>query len=184
MREVMSDLAVAAIVLGALIFVFCFSCVVAPRRAQAWIGQFPRKKWTGRLLTAVDLIWAGWLLYNTSLGRFEGIKPFLWGLVPISFVLVVNLMDELLAPRALGGLFLLAPAQMLSVARWHASNWRLVMVVFAYLLVIAGMILALSPYQFRKVMTFCARTDARCRAWGTIGMGFGVMLFLLGITAF
>ena len=118
------------------------------------------------------------------MGRFEGVKPWLWVLVTVVFFLVVYFMDELLAPRALGGLLVLLPPPLLAAARWHESAFRYVIVVLAYILVIKGIILVLSPYQFRKWAALLVKRNSLCRTWGFIGMMFGVFIILLGIIVF
>jgi uncharacterized protein YjeT (DUF2065 family) len=66
------------------------------------------------------------------------------------FVAMVWLMDELLAPRALGGLLLLAANPLLNAVRWADSAWRYVPVVTAYAWVIVGCALMLYPWLFRR----------------------------------
>lgn len=180
----MSELAGIAIILGSVIAMIYTPFVFIPDRAREWISRFPRNRWAGWLLTAGDLIWAAWLIFNASLGRFEGLKPWLWVLVPVIFFLVVYFMDELLASRALGGLLVLLPAPLLSAARWHESAFRYVIVVLAYIMVIKGIILVLSPYQFRKWTALLIKRNSHCRTWGFIGLMFGVFIILLGITVF
>ena len=180
----MSRLAIAAIVFGAVIVAAYAPCLLAPDRARIWIARFPRGKWPGRILAAVDLGWVTWLLLNAPLGRFEGLRPLLYVAVPLIFLLVVTLMDELLAPRALGGLMVLIPAPLLDIARWHESAYRLVIVVIAYILVVEGIILLLSPYQFRKATAFWIRSNALCRTWGLLGVATGAFVILLGIAVF
>jgi uncharacterized protein YjeT (DUF2065 family) len=84
----------------------------------------------------------------------------------------------------LGGLLLLLAAPVLAVARWHASPWRLVIVIFTYVLVIVGMWLVLSPYAFRKAMARVIRSNGRCRIAGALGLVVGLAVFFLGLKAY
>lgn len=180
----MTNLARVAIVLGSVIAMIHAPCVVAPNSTRKWIRLFPRSKRSAWLLVAGDLVWVGWLVFNTPLGRFEDLKPLLYVLVPATLFLVINLMDELLAARALGGLLLLVPWPMLTAARWHESDLRFVVTVLAYLFAVAGIILVLSPYWFRKTMAFWIRNDSLCRIWGIFGLGVGIFIIFLGIAVY
>ena len=180
----MTNLARVAILLGSVIAVIHAPCIVAPNSARKWIRLFPRSKRSAWLLVAGDLVWVGWLVFNMPLERFEGLKPLLYLLVPAAFLLVINFMDELLAARALGGLLLLVPALMLTAARWHESDLRFVVTVLAYLFAVAGMILVLSPYWFRKTMAFWIKNNSLCRIWGMLGFGFGMFIIFLGMAVY
>jgi len=180
----MTVLAKTAILLGVAIILLNAPCILSPKTIRECIKRFPRSKSAGWFLTAVDLVWSVWLLHNIDFGRFEQFKPLLYWLTPVVFFLIIFLMDELLAPRALGGLFLLVPAPLLTVARWHRSEMRLVIVVLAYALVIAGMILVLSPYQFRKANALWIEDDKLCKTVGAVGVVLGAFVVLLGTTAF
>jgi uncharacterized protein YjeT (DUF2065 family) len=180
----MSQLALTAVVAGILILVLHAPCVVAPGLVRSAVRAFPRSKWAGWILTACALAWAAWILATSPLGRIERYKPLLYVLTPGSFIMMVFFMDELLAARALGGLLLLAPLSMLNAARWHESNLRLVMVVLAYVLVVEGMALVLSPYLFRKAGSFLTENEDRCQGLGVVGVGFGILVVILGLMVY
>ena len=67
-------------------------------------------------------------------------KPLLIGL-PIGFFLVLRFVEEFLAVRALGILFLLAAEPLLEAAFLRYETSRLLVTVFAYLLIVAGLVL-------------------------------------------
>lgn len=142
-----------------------------PAAARAGMMAFPRSKWPGWVLTAICIFWVAWVVQHAALGRFEGLKP----LVPVAAVALlaamVWLLDELLAPRALGGLLLLLANPMLNGVRWADSAWRFVPVLIAYAWVIAGCALMLHPWMFRKWTE---------RFWGSAGLvraaGWGKLL--------
>lgn len=195
MENVMSELARISIALGCAIAVPAAWCTFAPRSAREFIRGFPRSVVAAWILTAIGLCWAAWLIFRTYVGRFgvplvnttvdfEKLKPLLFLLTPALFFLMVRFMDELLAPRALGGLFLLVPAPLLAAARWHSSQLRLVVVVFAYAMAITGIALILSPYLFRKMSRYWIENDANCRLLGGAGLAFGILVIVLGATAY
>ena len=157
---------------------------VVPGATRKVLDAFPRHKPTAWALTIVDLVWAGKLLYNAPLGRFENLKPLLYILTPVAIVLVGLFVDELLSPRALGGLLLLLAAPMLDTARWHASPLRLVITVLAYALVIKGVVLVVCPFQFRKWVQRLFPDERWCRIWGGAGCALGIVVLLLSLTIY
>jgi hypothetical protein len=165
---------------GALLFL---PCLASPASAREFAARFPRSRAWGWLLTAVDLAWVVCIVRGASLGRFEPFRPLIYAAAPVALVLMGLFMDELLAPRALGGLMLLVPAPVLAAARWHGSGFRLVIVALCYALVAAGIALVLSPFEFRKFMSFWVRSDRTCRAWGALGLGVSALLAALGLVA-
>ena len=191
----MSELAKVSILIGCAIAALFAPLATHPRSAGEWLKRFPRNKAAAWVLTAIDLLWAACLIFSMHLGRieipilntvadFERLKPLLFILTPVAFFLIVLLMDDLLAPRALGGLFLLIPAPVLAIARWHDSPLRLVMIVFAYALAVKGVILVLSPHMLRKFTKPCLRDDGTCRIFGVVGLAFGLLAIMLGATVY
>lgn len=180
----MNALQIVSCAVGVLLVVPGAACLGLPSLSRALWKRFPRHVPAAWVLTAVDLAWAGWLLHQTPLGWFDPYKRLLVVLVPAAFVLVIVFMDELLAPRAFGGLLLLAPAPMLTAARWHPSAWRYVVTLTAYAFAVWGMVLVLSPYQFRRLGNVLIGSDAACRAWGGALTAFGLLLLLLGLAVY
>ena len=83
----MSQFAMAALMLGSVMAAFCAVCLFAPGRARVWMAGFPRNRWAGCVLTAVDLVWSAWLVMHMPLGSFDRYKPLLYVLAPVLFVL-------------------------------------------------------------------------------------------------
>lgn len=173
-----------SVVLSLVLVVAHVPLVAAPGRVRRMAVWFPRSRWCGWLLAAIDLIWAAWLLNKVPLGRFDVLKDYLLVLTPVAFVVVAVFVDELLAARALGGLLVLAPALILDAARWHESGWRLVMVAIAYIMVADGMLLLLSPYWFRKVVQGAMVRDGVRRGIACLGCAAGIVLVVLGLVVY
>lgn len=177
----MTQLSVIACAVGIVIVVLNVPGVLAPGAFRRALGAFPRSWLPAWILTAFDLTWVCWVILHAELGRFEFLKPAVYFAGPISFFLIVIFMDELLAPRALGGLLLLIANPVLNAARWHDSPWRLVMTVLAYVWVVAGITLVLSPFRFRKVAAWMTATDARCRGLCLARAVAGAAILVLGL---
>ncbi|MBL7114923.1 MAG: hypothetical protein ISS35_04090 [Kiritimatiellae bacterium] len=155
--------------------------IVRPEWAQrAWMA-FSRNRIAGWVITAIGIAWAAWLLWHMPLGRFESLKSMLFLLAPVTYILVLMSMSELLAARALGGLFVLLPTPILTAARWHSSPLRLVMIVIAYIIAIKGLTLVLSPYMLNKWSARLVRTPKQCRLWGVVGTVSALVLLALAI---
>ncbi len=155
--------------------------LLKPGLLREGLGRFPRARWNGRILAALAVAWAAWLLRDMPMGRFDGLKA---GLLPAALVLiglVWHYMDELLAPRALGALLLLYPAPLLEAARLHDSRWSAVMSAVAYVMIVKGILLLLSPYLFRKAIERFLQTDRCCRVAGAAGLGFDTVLAALAL---
>lgn len=159
--------------------------LAVPSGARKALDGFPRNAWLGRMLTVVALAWSTRLVMDMPMGFVDPYKDWLYVAGPVVYFLVIFLMGELLAARALGGLLLLVAEPVLSAARVPGlSAWRLVLVALAYGWVIAGMALVLGPYWFRKTVEMVYRTDTRRSLVGGMGLGLGILMIVLGFTVF
>jgi len=179
-----STLALMALAVGLVVAGLNVPCLLWPGRVRAAALAFPRSRGPAWLLTALDLGWVAWIVLHAQLGRFEWVKPYLYAAAPLSFFLIVIFMDELLAPRALGGLLLLLANPVIIAARWHESDWRLVMIGLAYVWAVAGIVLVLSPFYFRRVAAWALATDGRCRQLGLLRLAFGAALVALALAVY
>ena len=176
----MSALSLITLVLGALILGWHLWLCLEPRTAGSWLAGFPRNIWAGRILAAVAVGWVALLVWRADIAWLERYRLLLCALAPIAYVLIVMFVDELLAARALGGIFLLLPALILDAAFVYPSNSHLLMTGFAYVLVILGMILVWSPFMFRKMTAAWAARPNVCRVLGAAGSALGLGMLLLG----
>lgn len=173
-----------ALILGGVLGLLGAIALAAPQATTGYLGRFPRLRNEAWVLTAAALVWSGWLVHGYLPDRMARLQPMLFLLVPAAVYLVATYMDELLAPRALGGLLLLVPAPILDIARRSDSPWRLAVVLFAYLLVLAGMTLVLSPHLFRRAALFCTGSPARWRIAGGTVIAGGIAFVVLGLAVY
>ncbi|MBU4200121.1 MAG: hypothetical protein KKG09_06690 [Verrucomicrobia bacterium] len=176
----MNALSVITLVLGALILGWHLVLGLVPKKAGVGLTGFPRNIWAGRILAAVAVVWVAFLVWQADIAWLERYRLLICVLSPVAYVLVIMFVDELLAVRALGGLFLLFPALILDAAFGNSAPSRLVMTVVAYGLVIMGMILVWSPYMFRKMTAPWAGNPRACRIVGAAGSVLGLGMVLLG----
>ena len=177
----MSEFGVWTLGLGCFLVGVYGYMVVNPAKAYKMLKSFPRNQWLGRILATIGLLWAAWLVYNMPMGRFDYLKKFLFIATPVVIGGVFVYMEDLLAPRALGGLLLLYPAPVLALARLSNSNLSLIMTVVCYLMVVKGMVLVLYPWAFRKSCERIFNTENQCRLFGVMGSLFGLGLIALSI---
>lgn len=175
----MSELSWVALLLGLTALTAGAVAWRSPARVRAGLTAFPRSIWPGRVLAAIDMIWAAYALSQMHLGMFDTWKVHLFWLTPVGIVLCIVYLDELLSPRALGGLLLLAAGPVLNIARWHPSDWRLVIAALAYLWIGAGLLFLLSPWWFRRIALFTAKNDAAIHIGGAVKVISGIGLILL-----
>lgn len=158
--------------------------LLRPSLCHEFMLSFPRNAWWGRLLAAIDIAWVTYVVTHASLGRFEFLKPYVYVAGPVSYVLIIIFLDELLAPRALGGFLLLIANPILNAARWNDSSWRLVLTVLAYVWVVSGILLMLSPFRFRKTAALVLNHPVRYRAVALGGLLLGGLILILGYTTY
>jgi hypothetical protein len=181
----MSELSIVALLLGLLALTVGGLSLLAPARIRAGVAAFPRSIWPGRILAAIDLVWAAYALSRMHIGMFDAWKVHLYWLVPVAIFLCVKYLDELLSPRALGGLFLLAAGPVLNIARWHPSEWRLVVAVLAYVWILLGLTFLLSPWWFRRLTPWIAGSNDRAvRITGTVKALMGLGLIALALLVY
>ncbi len=177
----MTQLAVAAIITGTIIAAWSALVAIMSRHAGTWITGFPRNVWAGRALAAVDVAWVLVLLLNSGFKWVDDHMFMVILMAPVMLALIIVFVDDLLAARALGGLFLLAPQAILDAAFVHPSAGRLVMTVLAYILVVLGIVWVWSPFMFRKMTARWADKPMVARATGAAGCVVGAAILLLGL---
>jgi hypothetical protein len=141
------------------------------------LDRFPRHRFAGGALAALALCWAGWIVYHGELGRFAPWRPAVFAAVPLGWFFLYRYLDELLAPRALGGLLLLAAHPALAAARLSDAPFRAALSVTAYAAVVAGLALMMGPYRFRRAARALTATAARRRAGASVAAAWSALLF-------
>lgn len=177
-------LSILAICLGLLIAVANLIALVAPEAVKAFARKFPRNTAIGYVLM---LIGAVWFLYNVSiesLADFESMKKFLFGLFIAIAIGTCIFVKDFLAVRGLAIVMLLLGKLMVDSARWVDSDWRLVMIVWAYVMIIAGMWLTVSPWRLRDAIEFDTANPKRLRMFSAARFAFGLFVAILGFVVF
>lgn len=178
------SLKVISILLGGAALLGGAVAWIAPEKVRSRIERFPRSVVPAWILTAICCMLGTREVLMMNVGFLNAYKNYAFLIAPAVFLASVVYLKELLAPRALGGTLLLLAAPILRIARWHDSEWRLVVVSLVYVWIVCGIVLLLSPWWFRKSCERLCATDARVRALGAAKAGLGLALIVLGVLAY
>jgi hypothetical protein len=104
--------------------------------------------------------------------------------LPIGYFLVLRFVDEFLFVRALGILCLLSAEPLLDAAFLRADSARLVVTVFAYLLIVAGIMWVTMPYLLRDQIEWSARDHLRWRCVHGAILAYGATILVLAVSVY
>ena len=156
------------------------SVALAPAPLARLARAFPRHAPTGYVLSTLAWLWAGLALWNMGLDILMPYQKFIPLLVLACIPLTWFWLDNLLPCRALGGLLVLFPYELLHAARVHPSAWRLVLVTLAYVCIVKGMALLLYPWRLRQAVVWLTERPALFRLSGALNAALGLGLIALG----
>jgi hypothetical protein len=158
--------------------------LISPARFGAGARKFPRSVPVGYVLTLGGTAWFMWNVSHESLADFESLKPFLFTLFIGVGLGTCFFVQDFLAVRGLSILLLLLGKLMVDSQRWAASEWRLVIAVWAYAMVLGGMWFTVSPWRLRDMVYWATANESRIRVTSACRFAFGVFVAALGFTVF
>ena len=173
----------AGIAVGAFLILIGLLGFIKPDFAGI-VQRFPRSYIAGVILLTFCLIWTFWLLATIQMGEFSGFRRPLLIALPIGYLLVLYFVDEFLAVRALGILCLLAAEPLLDAAFLRYETSRLLITVFAYLLIIAGLFWVSIPYVLRDQINWSTRNVFRWRCLHVIALIYGGVILSFAFTRY
>src|SRR5213078_4035974 len=177
------SLQTAGIIAGAFLILMSLPGLFKPDLANV-AQRFPRSHIAGVVLLTISLLWTFWLLYTIQMGEFAGFRRPLLIALPVGYILTLFFVDEFLAVRALGILCLLAAEPLLDAAFLHYETSRLLLTVFAYLLIIAGLFWVAIPYVLRDQINWTARSVFRWRCLHAIALVYGCVILRFTFTQY
>ena len=177
------SLQTAGIIAGAFLILMSLPGLFKPDLANV-AQRFPRSHIAGVVLLTISLIWTFWLLATIQMGEFAGFRRPLLIALPIGYVLVLRFVEEFLAVRALGILCLLAAEPLLDAAFLRYETSRLLVTVFAYLLVVAGLFWVTMPYLLRDQINWSARSAFRWRFLHAIAFVYGGVILTFAFSRY
>jgi hypothetical protein len=178
------SLQTAGYLAGVFLSLFGLWGLVRPAASQAAARSLPRSRVAGFVLLTVAFFWSFWLLATMEMGEFSGFRKPLLFILPVGFLLVLRFVDEFLAARALGILFLLAAEPLLDAAFFRSETSRLLVTVFAYLLIIVGLFWVTMPYLLRDQINWSARTNGRWRFTHGLAFLYGAAILACAVARY
>ena len=178
------NLSTLAIGLGLIFALPALYGVLQPAAFARLARQFPRYTPVGWVLTLIATVWFLYWVSLETVQDFKPMKPFLYllfGGVGIGTCVYVR---DYLPVRGLAILLLLAAKLMVDTARVVDTDWRLVIVTWAYVWVFAGMWLTISPWRLRDLIQWATASESRTRVVNGIRLGFATLVLVLGLTVF
>ena len=155
-----------------------------PAKFREGVRKFPRSEPCGYALMLLGTVWFLWNLNGENISDFAAYKKAMligFGAVGVATCIYVR---DFLAVRGLAIVFLLLAKLMVDTARWADTGWRLVIVTWAYALVVAGMWFTISPWRLRDLLNWATATDTRIRVGSGVRLAFGLFVAVLGLTVF
>jgi len=173
-----------AIVMGAIMAAINFLGLVNPSAFTTMARKLPRSTFWGGLLVLLSTAWFIQNLKQESIAEFESLKPALYTLFVAVGVGTCIFVRDLLGARGVGVFLLLLGKLMVDTARWVDTPWRLVIVCWAYVFVIAGMWFTIYPWHFRDLIYFGTASPKRTRFLGGLKTAFGIFVIILGVMVY
>src|SRR5438105_8810916 len=178
------SLQTAGYIAGVFLLLFGVWGLVQPGSSQAAARSLPRSRVAGFVLLTIAFFWSFWLLATIEMGEFSAFRKPLLFVLPVGFLLVLRFVDEFLAARALGILFLLAAEPLLDAAFFRSETSRLLVTVFAYILIVAGLFWVTMPYLMRDQINWSARTNGRWRMTHGLVFLYGAAILAYAVTRY
>jgi hypothetical protein len=178
------SLQTAGYIAGIFLSLFGLWGMVRSGASQAIAQTFPRSRVAGFVLLTIAFFWSFWLLATMEMGEFSGFRKPLLFILPVGFLLVLRFVDEFLAVRSLGILFLLAAEPLLDAAFFRTESTKVLVTVFAYLLIVIGLLWVTMPYLLRDQITWSARTNGRWRFTHGLVLIYGVAILVCAVTRY
>ena len=179
-------LSLLAILLGLVVSVPQIVGLARPAQLAAAVRKFPRNLPIGVMLMWLGTAWFVWNVYIEPISDFTAYKPAMMIGFGAVGVLCCFFVQDFLAVRGLAVLMLLLAKLMLDTGRPHLGEtpWVLVIQVWAYVLIVAGIWFTITPWRLRDFLNWATATPTRVRVGSVIRLAFAVFVVILGLTAF
>lgn len=158
--------------------------MLKPAAFAAAARKFPRYTPIGYVLMLAATTWFIYYLSLETVSDFAHMKRFLYvffGAVGIGTAIFVR---DYLPVRGFACLLLLTAKLVTDTARMVESDWRLVLVTWAYVWIITGMWFTISPWRLRDWINWSTASEQRTRMFSGLRAAFGLFVMALGFTVF
>jgi hypothetical protein len=155
-----------------------------PTGFAAQARKFPRSLPVGVALMLLGTAWFAWYFSAEQVSDFAAYKNLLLGGFIAVGVGSCIFVQDFLAVRGLAVVFLLLAKLMVDTARLADTEWRLVVITWAYVLVVAGIWFTIWPWHLRDLLNWGTASEKRVRIGSAIRLAFGLFVALLGFTVY
>jgi len=179
-------LSLLSILLGVGMSVPQVYALTKPVKFIAAARNLPRNLPVGVALMLLGTAWFLWIVNNEPIADFSAYKPVMMVAFAAVGVLTCIFVQDFLAVRGIAVVLLLLGKLMVDTGRPHLGTtpWVLVIQVWAYVLIIAGIWFTITPWKFRDLIEFATATDNRIRIGSIVRLAFALFMVALGLTAF
>ena len=180
----MSDARIAALSFGAFWAAIGLWSLLKPEGFLAALRAFPRHRWLGWILAALAVSWASYKLYFFPMESFQKVRTYVILLTPLYLYGLVVCLPDLLAAGMFGCTLLVCCEPLLDSIRWEPSPLRLLMTTFIYVMCVATMFIAVSPFKFRHWTARLFPSPGPARVTGGVLSAYGLTVMALGLFVF
>jgi hypothetical protein len=179
-------LSLLSILLGAGMSVPQIYGLTRPKDFAATVRKFPRSLPAGIFLMLLGTAWFVWNVNIEPIADFSAFKPHMMAGFAAVGILSCIFVRDFLAVRGLAVLLLLLAKLMVDTGRPHLdqSSFVEVIQVWAYLFVIVGIWLTITPWKLRDFLEWATATDSRIKIGSALRLAFALFIVVLGLTAF
>jgi len=177
-------LSTLAIIIGVVFSIPQIFGLVNPKAFADQARKFHRNEAVGFALMGIGTLWFLQNLNNEAIADFAAYKKLMltgFGLIGVATCIYVR---DYLAVRGFAICLLLSAWATLNYTRWAESEWRLVLVVWAYIWIVVGMWFTVSPWRMRDYLQWLTANEQRIRISSAARLCFGIFVALLGVTVF
>ena len=179
-------LSLLSILLGVGMSVPQVYALTKPAQFTAAARQLPRNVPVGIALMLLGTAWFLWIVNQEPIADFSAFKPYMMAAFAAVGILSCIFIQDFLAVRGLAVVMLLLAKLMVDTGRPHLgeSPWVLVIQIWAYVLIVAGIWFTVTPWKLRDILTWATANENRVRIGSTIRLAFALFILILGLTAF
>jgi hypothetical protein len=179
-------LSLLSILLGLGMSVPQFFGLARPAQFAAAARKFPRNLPAGIALMLLGTAWFVWLVNQEPIADFSAFKPYMMAAFAAVGIGSCIFVQDFLAVRGLAVVALLLGKLMVDTGRPHLgeSPWVLVIQIWAYVLIVAGIWFTVTPWKLRDILNWATATESRVRIGSALRLAFALFIVALGLTAF
>jgi hypothetical protein len=175
-------LSTLAILIGVVFSLPQIYALAEPERFSEHVRKFPRNETVGFVLMGLGTLWFLSNLNNEAIADFAAYKKLMLVGFGLLGVLTCIFVRDYLAVRGLAVCLLLLAWVTLNHTRWAHSSWRLLLVVWAYVWIVAAMWLTVSPWRLRDYLGWMTANEQRIRISSALRLCLGLLVIVLGAT--